>query len=336
MIWTKATIDTTCDAVDMISYTLNEMGIEGIEIEDNKGISEEDRKAMFIDILPESDENDNSARVSFYIDILSENKPDDDNFGNAVNGKEDFVKLISDVKEALDELRSYCDIGDGSITVSKTDDADWLNKWKEFFKPFKVADDIIIKPTWEKLDDVSEGTYVVEIDPGTAFGTGSHETTRLCINGLRKFITSETTLIDVGCGSGILSIIGIMLGAKSAFGTDIDRHAIEATLENAKVNGISEDRFEVASGNIIDDEELAERAGFEKYDIAVANILADVIIPLSATIGRHIKPGGLFISSGIIDMKADEVKKAIEDNGFVILEENRMGDWVSFVARKPQ
>lgn len=334
MIWTKATIDTTCEAVDIISVTLDEMGIEGIEIEDNLGISDEDKAAMYIDILPELGEDDGTAKVSFYIDIRDENSEDDDNYGNAVANKEEFLKLINDVKEELEQIRKYCDIGEGTITISKTDDADWLNNWKEFFKPFKVADDIIIKPTWEKLNDVNEGDIVVEIDPGTAFGTGSHETTRLCINALRKHIKNDTVLLDVGCGSGILSIIGLKLGAKSALGTDIDRHALTATRENALVNKIGEDSFTALSGNIIEDEELQAQVGFEKYDIAVANILADVIIPLSKEIGSHIKPGGLFISSGIINMKRDEVEAAILENGFTIIEENTLGDWVSFTARK--
>lgn len=335
MIWTKATIDTTCEAVDLISYTLNEMGIEGIEIEDHKGISEEDRKAMFIDILPESAEDDGTAKVSFYIDILADNAPDEDNYGNAVSSKEEFIGLLERVKMALEEMRAYCNVGAGTITIAKTDDADWLNKWKEFFKPFRVAEDIIIKPTWEKISEKKKNDIVVEIDPGTAFGTGSHETTRLCIAGLRKYITDETVLLDVGTGSGILSIIGILLGAKKAFGTDIDRHAIETAFENAAVNHMGKDKFDAAAGNIIDDINLKKLAGYEKYDIAVANILADVIIPLSAVIGQHIKPGGLFISSGIINTKADEVREAVLRNGFDMLEENTMGDWVSFVARKP-
>ena len=334
MIWTKATIDTTCEAVDIISVTLDEMGIEGIEIEDNLGISDEDKAAMYIDILPEIGEDDGTAKVSFYIDIRDENSEDDDNYGNTVANKEEFLALINNVKQELEQIGKYCDIGEGTITISKTDDADWLNNWKEFFKPFKVADDIIIKPTWEKLDNVEANDIVVEIDPGTAFGTGSHETTRLCINALRKHIKNDTVLLDVGCGSGILSIIGLKLGAKSALGTDIDRHALVATRENAIVNKISEDCFEALSGNIIEDKEIQEQVGFEKYDIAVANILADVIIPLSKEIGQHIKPGGLFISSGIINMKRDEVEAAILENGFTIIEENTLGDWVSFTARK--
>lgn len=334
MIWTKATIDTTSEAVDIISVNLDELGIEGIEIEDHKGISEADRKEMFIDILPEEqEEDDGSAKVSFYIDIKNENSSDDDDYGNSVNNKEEFIVLIDSVRQMLDDMRSYCNVGDGTITISKTDDKDWLNNWKEFFKPFKVADDIIIKPTWEKLDSKNDGDIVVEIDPGTAFGTGSHETTRLCIQGLRKYITNDTKLLDVGCGSGILSIVGILLGAKKAFGTDIDRHALDATFENAAVNKIGKDKFDAATGNIIDDKELMDKAGYD-YDIVVANILADVIIPLSGVIGKHIKKDGLFISSGIIDMKAEEVKQAILQNGFEIIETNKMGDWVSYVAKK--
>lgn len=334
MIWTKATIDTTSEAVDIISVNLDELGIEGIEIEDHKGISEADRKEMFIDILPEEqEEDDGSAKVSFYIDIKNENSSDDDDYGNSVNNKEEFIALIDSVRQMLDDMRSYCNVGDGTITISKTDDKDWLNNWKEFFKPFKVADDIIIKPTWEKLESKNDGDIVVEIDPGTAFGTGSHETTRLCIQGLRKYITNDTKLLDVGCGSGILSIVGILLGAKKAFGTDIDRHALDATFENATVNKIGKDKFDAAAGNIIDDKELMDKAGYD-YDIVVANILADVIIPLSGVIGKHIKKDGLFISSGIIDMKAEEVKQAILQNGFEIIETNKMGDWVSYVAKK--
>ena len=220
------------------------------------------------------------------------------------------------------------------IAVSETEDKDWINNWKQYWKPFRVADDIIIKPTWETLEEKKENDLVIEIDPGTAFGTGSHETTKLCIQGLRKYITDETVLLDVGSGSGILSIIGLKLGAKSALGTDIDPNAIHAMYENAEVNGITEEEFVVKIGNIIDDQTLQEEVGMEKYDIVVANILADVIIPLSAEIGKHLKKDGLYITSGIIYMKRDEVKEAIEKNGFTIIEENEMGEWVSFVAKK--
>ena len=334
MKWTKATIDTTTEAVDFICMMLDELGVEGIEIEDNIPLSDEDKQAMFIDILPELPVDDGKAKVSFYIDITSENADDAGRYGNAIESRGDYLVLIEKVKAGLQDIANYADIGEGTIAISETEDKDWINNWKEFFKPFRVADDIIIKPTWEQLNDKKDNDIVIEIDPGTAFGTGAHETTRLCIQGLRKYINSDTEFLDVGCGSGILSIIGLKLGAKKAVGTDIDPAALVATKENIVVNEIDDNVFTVYSGNIIDDKELQEKVGFEQYDIAVANILADVIIPLSGTIGKHIKPGGLFISSGIIDMKKEEVQEAILNNNFEIIEINEMGDWVSFVAKK--
>lgn len=317
MKWTKFSLETTTQAVDLVSNMLDELGIEGIEIEDKVPITEEEKKAMFIDILPELGEDDGKALVSFYI-----------------SDDEDKAAVLTQVKAGLVELADFVEVGDMEITVSETEDKDWINNWKQFWKPFRVADDIIIKPTWETLQDKKEEDLVIEIDPGTAFGTGSHETTRLCIEGLRKYIKDDTTLLDVGSGSGILSIIGLKLGAKSALGTDIDPNAIHAMYDNAKVNGITEEEFTVKIGNIIDDKQLQEEVGMEKYDIVVANILADVIIPLSAEVGQHLKKGGLYITSGIIYMKRDEVKEAIEKNGFTIVEVNEMGEWVSFVARK--
>lgn len=317
MKWIKFSLETTTQAVDLVSNMLDELGIEGIEIEDKVPITEEEKKEMFIDILPELGDDDGKATVSFYI-----------------SDDEDKDSILSSVKEGLVELTDFVEVGDMEITVSETEDKDWINNWKQYWKPFRVADDIIIKPTWETLEEKNENDLVIEIDPGTAFGTGSHETTRLCIQGLRKYITDETVLLDVGSGSGILSIIGLKLGAKSALGTDIDPNAIHAMYENAKVNGITEEEFTVKIGNIIDDKTLQEEVGMEKYDIVVANILADVIIPLSPEIKQHLKKGGLYITSGIIYMKRDEVKEAIEKNGFTIIEENEMGEWVSFVARK--
>lgn len=316
MKYTKVSLKTTTEAVDFISNLFDEIGLEGIQIEDNIPLSEEDKKAMYIDILPELPEDDGTAIVSSYFDPANFEVP----------------QLQRKIEEGLKELSLFINIGEGTLQFSDTDDKDWLNNWKEFFKPFRVADDIIIKPTWEELPEHKEEDLIIEIDPGIAFGTGAHETTKLCILGLRKYITSDTQLLDVGCGSGILSIIGLKLGAKHALGTDIDEHALEATKENIVVNHIAEEQFDLLAGNIISEEEIQQKVGMKKYDVVVANILADIIIPLSVEIMQHMKEDGVFISSGILNTKADEVQDALLKNGFKIIEKNEMGDWVSFVA----
>ena len=316
MKYTKVSLKTTTEAVDFISNLFDEIGLEGIQIEDNIPLSEEDKKAMYIDILPELPEDDGTAIVSSYFDPANFEVP----------------QLQRKIEEGLKELSLFINIGEGTLQFSDTDDKDWLNNWKEFFKPFRVADDIIIKPTWEELPEHKEGDLVIEIDPGIAFGTGAHETTKLCILGLRKYITSDTQLLDVGCGSGILSIIGLKLGAKHALGTDIDEHALEDTKENIVVNHIAGEQFDLLAGNIISEEEIQQKVGMKKYDVVVANILADIIIPLSGEIMQHMKEDGVFISSGILNTKADEVQDALLKNGFKIIEKNEMGDWVSFVA----
>ena len=235
--------------------------------------------------------------------------------------------------DAVHELKDFVDIGEGTIVKTQTADEDWMNNWKKYWKPFQVDDKIWIKPTWETLDDVADDTLVVELDPGTSFGTGMHHTTRLCITQLKKYLKPEYELFDVGCGSGILSIIGLMLGIKSASATDVDVHAVEAAIENAKVNHIDMGKYTVKTGDIITDAAFRQEMGMHQYDIVVANILADIIIPLSGVIKDNMKPGALFISSGIIDTKEEAVREALHANGFVIVEVTHSGDWVSFTAR---
>ena len=317
MKWMKISIKTTTEAVDFISGLFDELGLEGIQIEDNVPISEEDKQAMYIDILPELAPDDGTATVSSYVE------PD-----------RNMEQLVENIREGLSELKEYVNIGEGRIAVEETDDADWIDNWKEFFKPFHVTPDIVIKPTWEPYEEQGEDKLVIEIDPGTAFGTGAHETTKLCILALKKYVNCDTSLLDVGCGSGILSIIGLKLGACRAVGTDIDPAAVTVAVENAGVNGITGEQYKVYTGDIIKDRSLKDEAGYEKYDIITANILADVIIPLSGVIKEHMKKGGIFISSGIINTMKDKVEKAILENGLEIIETNEMGDWVSFVARK--
>ncbi|MBE5935099.1 MAG: 50S ribosomal protein L11 methyltransferase [Lachnospiraceae bacterium] len=330
MKWTKVEIITTTEAVDLIYVMLDDLGIEGIQIEDNIPLTQEEKDMMFIDFLPELPEDDGTAKVNFYVDVKG-NNPDSDNESNKVDDMEAFIGLV---REGLDDLKTRIDIGEGKITIEDTEDKDWLNNWKAFFKPFRVAEDIIIKPTWETLQDKKDDDIVIEIDPGTAFGTGSHETTRLCISALRKYIKENTTILDVGCGSGILSIISLKLGAKHVTGVDIDKAAITATYENMEVNNVSKDSMSVYLGNILEDEDLVDELDITTYDIVVANILADVIMPLSDILKDKISEKTLFISSGIIDIKKDEVKERLEANGFSIIEVVQMGDWYSYVCKK--
>lgn len=317
MKWKKFTLTTTTEAVDLISCAFDEIGIEGIEIEDNIPLTEKETKGMFIDILPELPPDEGIAKVSFYLD--------DD---------ADVPGMLEKVNEALEELKMFTDLGACTIEASETEDKDWINNWKQYFKPFTV-DDILIKPTWETIPEEHKDKLLIQIDPGTAFGTGMHETTQLCIRQLRKYTGSDTKVLDVGTGSGILGITALKLGAKEVFGTDLDENAITAVGENLEANGIPAGLFTVLQGNIIDDKEVQDAAGYEYYDVAVANILADVIIMLQKEIPVHIKKGGIFITSGIINMKEEAVKEAFAANSaFEIIEVTYQGEWASITARK--
>ena len=317
MKWKKFTLTTTTAAVDLVSSMFDEIGIEGIEIEDNIPLTAEETKGMFIDILPELPPDEGVAKVSFYVD--------DDR---------DIEELMKQVEEGLDELAVFTNLGQRTIAASETEDKDWINNWKQYFKPFTV-DDILIKPTWEEIPEGQEGKLLIQIDPGTAFGTGKHETTQLCIRQLKKYVKDGMDILDVGTGSGILGITALKLGAGHVFGTDLDENAITAVHENLAANEIPEEKFDVLKGNIIDEKAVQDAAGYECYDIAVANILADVIILLQAEIAAHIKKGGLFITSGIIDMKEQAVLDAFAGNSaFEVVEVTRMGEWVSVTARK--
>lgn len=318
MKWTKITIESTTEATDMLSYVLGEYGVEGIEIEDNIPLSEKDRKAMFIDILPELPPDDGIARISCYID-----------------DKIDVKDLCRYISEQLREMSAYMNTGSGNISIGETEDKDWINNWKEFFHPFRLENNIVIQPTWTEPAAAKADDIVIYIDPGTAFGTGSHETTKLCISNLKKYINPNgtTDVLDAGCGSGILSIIAMKLGARKVYGIDIDEMAVEASMENLSLNKIPKEKFKVVQGDVIGDKEFADSvAGIGQYDIVVANILADVIIPLSAVIRPFMKENGVFITSGIIDKKEEAVKSALLENGFEIMDITYMGEWVSIVA----
>lgn len=320
MKWKKFTLNTTTEAVDLVSSMLDELGIEGIEVEDHVPLTESETKGMFIDILPDLGPDDGTAKVSFYLD------------DEKLEGLEELLRQI---EEGLDDLSEFVDVGERTIQVSETEDKDWINNWKEFFHQFYV-DDILIKPSWEEVQPEDRDKLLIQIDPGTAFGTGMHETTQLCIRQLRKYLTPETVLLDVGTGSGILSIISLKLGAKHAVGTDLDPCALEAVKENMEVNGIDPASFEMLIGNIISEKEVQDQVGCGCYDIVVANILAEVLVPLTPVILSQLKPGGIYITSGIIDDKEDLVVKTVKDCGLTVLEVTHQGEWVSVTARKEQ
>ena len=327
MKWKKFKIKTTTEAEDIIISTLYDIGLEGAQIEDKVPLTALEKEQMFVDILPEGPEDDGIAYLSFFVE-------EDENGQLVMNGiPTDEEAILTSVKEELDALRIFCDIGEGSIAIDETEDIDWINNWKQYFKQFYV-DDILIIPSWEEVKEEDKDKMIIHIDPGTAFGTGMHETTQLCIRQLRKYVTSETQLLDVGTGSGILSIIALKMGAKHAIGTDLDPCAVPAVGENKEVNGIAAEDIEMMIGNIIDDKEVQDQVGYEKYDIVVANILADVLVPLTPVIINQMKPGGIYITSGIIDEKEETVTEAVKAAGLEIVEITYQGEWVSVTARK--
>lgn len=316
MKWNKFRLKTTTAAEEIVSSTLMELGIQGVEIEDKIPLTQKDKEQMFVDILPETAEDDGIAYITFYLEE-----------------EEDKDAVLQRVREELDDLSEFLDIGEAFIEESQTEDVDWVNNWKQYFHQFTI-DDVLIIPSWEDVKPEDENKMIIHIDPGTAFGTGMHETTQLCIRQIRKYVTPDTEILDVGCGSGILGMLALKFGARHSVGTDLDPCAIDATHENMEVNGISRDQYEVMIGNIIDDKEIQDKVGYEKYDIVVANILADVLIPLTPVILSHLKSGGIYITSGIIDDKEEAVKEAVEAAGMEILEIGHQGEWVSVTARK--
>ena len=316
MKWNQFRLKTTTEAEDIVSSMLADLGIEGVQIEDKIPLTQSDKEQMFVDILPDMPEDDGCAYLTFYLD-------------EEVDKHEMLVK----VRQELEEMRSYLNVGDCTIEESQTEDVDWVNNWKQYFHQFYI-DDILVIPSWENVEAKDSDKMVIHIDPGTAFGTGMHETTQLCIRQLKKYVTEDTEILDVGCGSGILGMLALKFGAKHSVGTDLDPCAIDATYENMDNNGISRDQYEVMIGNIIDDKEVQDKVGYEKYDIVAANILADVLVPLTPVIIHQLKKGGIYITSGIIEDKEEVVVEAVKKAGLEVLEVNHQGEWVSVTARK--
>lgn len=316
MKWNRFTIKTKTEAEDVIISALADVGAEGVEIQDKQPLTETDKEQMFVDIMPEGPADDGIAYLNFYLEEDTETAP-----------------VLERVRAVLEEVRGYMDIGEGTITESQTEDKDWINNWKEYFHQFYV-DDILIVPSWEEVKEEDKDKMILHIDPGTAFGTGMHETTQLVIRQLKKFVTKDTQMLDVGTGSGILGIVALKLGAAHVVGTDLDPCAIPAVADNKEANDIKDETFDMLIGNIIDDKEVQDTVGYEKYDIVTANILADVLVPLTPVIVNQMKKGAYYITSGILDVKEEVVVKAVKDAGLQLVEVTHQGEWVSVTARK--
>ena len=316
MKWNCFTKKTKTEAEDIVISALADVGVEGVEIRDHQPLTEEDKAQMFVDIMPEGPEDDGTAYLSFYLEEDA-----------------DKEEILKNVRNALEELRSFMDIGEGSIEESSTEDKDWINNWKEYFHQFYV-DDILIVPSWEEVKAEDKDKMILHIDPGTAFGTGMHETTQLVIRQLKKYVKEGDQILDVGTGSGILGIVALKLGAAHVTGTDLDPCAVPAVEENKEANEIADESFDMMIGNIIDDRAVQDQVGYEKYDIVTANILADVLVPLTPVIVHQMKKGAYYITSGILDVKESVVTDAVKAAGLQLVEVTRQGEWVSVTARK--
>lgn len=327
MKWMKFRIKTVVEAEDLIISELYDRGLEGAQIEDKVPLSPLEKERMFVDIPPEPEKDDGIAFLSFFAEI------GEDGLLELDGETADKEGVLARIEEALSEVREFMEIGEGSVTVSETEDLDWINNWKQYFHQFYI-DDLLVIPSWEEVKAEDRDKKILHIDPGTAFGTGMHETTRLCIGEIKKYLTSETRLLDVGTGSGILAILALMYGAKYALGTDLDPCAVEAVAQNKRANGIADEAFELLIGNIITEKEIQDKVGNGCYDIVAANILADVLVPLTPVAVNCLKPGGVYITSGIIEAKEETVRQAVESAGLTVLQVNHLGEWVSVTARK--
>ena len=338
MKWLKYTLETTTEATDLIIDMLGELGIYGVEVIDKVPLTEAEKKQMYVDILPESLPDDGKAELVFYI---SDGAPDEDssafyNSGTDIENVATFYsdELIEKIREGLEEVSNFADIGSGAIYISETDNVDWADKWKDYFHTFKIGENIVITPTWEEPENTLESDIVIKIDPGVAFGTGTHETTRLCVEELQKYVKDGYEILDVGCGSAILTIAALKLGAKYAYAMDIDPVAVKSARENLLINDITDDIARLEVGNLLEDNALCEELYKKQYDIVVANILAPVLVPLTTVIVPALKKGGYYICSGIVKELADTVIEAITNSGLELVSNTVDGDWVCLVARK--
>ena len=317
MRWNKFRLKTTSEAEDLVIYALSEAGIEGVEVEDKVPLSQSDLDKMFVDIMPAGGPDDGVAYLSFYLDA-----------------DEDPGPVLERVRQELDKIASFADLGECSIERSQTEDVDWINNWKQYFKQFYV-DDMLIIPSWEEVKPEDEGRLILHIDPGSAFGTGMHETTQLCLKQVKAHIRPGMQVLDIGTGSGILSIAALKMGAAHAQATDLDPGAVGAVADNLEANDLSEDSLTLHIGNLIDDEALQKTIGTGKYDMVLANILAEILIPMAPAAAAAMKEGGILIMSGILEGKETAVAQALEKEGLMVTDIGSQGEWRSVTAVKP-
>ena len=333
MKWMRFRVRTRTEAEDILISFMEDIGLSGAQIEDNVPLTAAEKEQMFVDILPEGPADDGTAVLSFFLEETED--------GRLV--VDETLQTPEEVREKMtakiEEIRVFCDVGEGTVTIDETEDIDWINNWKQYFHQFWI-DDVLVIPSWEEPEKVMENGrekvpgLVFHIDPGTAFGTGMHETTQLCIRELRKYITPDTVLLDVGTGSGILALLALKLGIRSAVGTDLDPCAAPAIEDNIAANGVDPALFKVILGNLIDDPEVQKEVGEERYDVVLANILPDVLIPLTPQAVRCMKPGAVYITSGILIERAESVKEAMRAAGLEVTGMTEQGEWCCVVGRK--
>ena len=333
MKWMRFRVRTRTEAEDILISFMEDIGLSGAQIEDNVPLTAAEKEQMFVDILPEGPADDGTAVLSFFLEETED--------GRLV--VDETLQTPEEVREKMtakiEEIRAFCDVGEGTVTIDETEDIDWINNWKQYFHQFWI-DDVLVIPSWEEPEKVMENGrekvpgLVFHIDPGTAFGTGMHETTQLCIRELRKYITPDTVLLDVGTGSGILALLALKLGIRSAVGTDLDPCAAPAIEDNIAANGVDPALFKVILGNLIDDPEVQKEVGEERYDVVLANILPDVLIPLTPQAVRCMKPGAVYITSGILIERAESVKEAMRAAGLEVTGMTEQGEWCCVVGRK--
>lgn len=322
MNWTEVSIYTTTNGIEIINGAMLKLNINDAVIED---------AGVFEDFL-----NNDTMNWDYYDEELAKMKDRESCIKVYLADNDQGREQLNKICEFIDELKkenNNIDLGRLKIETKILNDEDWANNWKQYFKPFVVSDKIIIKPSWEEYNDTIDGKTILEIDPGMSFGTGQHHTTRLCIEQIVKHVNKDMEVLDMGCGSGILSIAALLLGAKSCVGVDIDENAVHIAKENAALNQIYEDRFKVYCGDVTGDTALQEKIGYNKYDMIAVNIIAQIIMGMSDTFPKFLKKGGLVIASGIIQKYLHDVKDNFENLGFEVMEINQSEEWVSITAQ---